>query len=928
MNKSAKNPKPVISARASALLAALLLLIIVFAFFARSFLPEYVVFSNDGPLGLQKSAWLKLPQAFVGQWYDLNTLGANAGASLLNLTSVIRWGIGPTGFAKFGAPISLWILGACAYFCFRRFGMSLVSALLGGLAACLTTSYFSNTCWGAISPSLAFGMDFLALGTLAKRDNFRFSFWIAPALAGMAVGINVMEAADIGAIFSILIAAFVIYQAIAEDGAPALTRAVRGVGRTILVAAFAGFIAAYAVSVLVGANIKGIVGVKQDEKTRAEHYDFATSWSFPKRDTLTLMVPNLFGCCVITPGAANYWGGLGTDPEWDRYFASGEKGAPPAPGHFLRHTGRGTYLGTLILLLAVWAVLQSFRKKESVFTPIERRLIWFWLAAAFVSLLLAYGRFAPFYRLVYMLPYFSTIRNPEKFLHIVTFSSIILFAYGVHGLHRRYLEVPWVKVSGGRVKAWWAKASAFERRWVVGTVLAIFLSLVAWAVYAAMRGQVESHLVELQRVDALRNGKVLDAAALNAGHDFAAAQVSFSLHQVGWFVLFLSVGSGLLLLIFSGAFAGRRAPWAAVLLGIILVGDLARADLPYVIFWNYKEKYEAGDPEPVIKFLADKPYEHRVAYLLPQPMFTPEQFDSFRELYEIEWKQQLFPYYNIQTLDIVQMPRTAQDLANFNATLQVGIKQDESGRLMLDDKTMFRLGRLWELSNTRYLLGPAPYVDMVNRQFDTEPNRFRIIQRFEIGPRPGIENPTEYSQVEAVPTNDPNAKYALYEFTGALPRANLFSNWQVQTNDTAALDTLASATFDPAKTVLVPKPLPTAGTWSATNQNPGTVSFTSYQPADFKLDATPTSPSVLMLCDKYDADWHVWVDGKESEVLRCDYLMRGVYLEPGHHQIEFRFRPNIKMFYVKCAAIFVGACLLGYVMVASRRRSEGETDAK
>src|SRR6185437_4491043 len=132
-----------------------------------------------------------------------------------------------------------------------------------------------------------------------------------------------------------------------------------------------------------------------------------------------------------------------------------------------------------------------------------------------------------------------------------------------------------------------------------------------------------------------------------AGHDFAAAQVSFSLHQVGWFVLFLSVGSGLLLLIFSGAFAGRRAPWAAVLLGIILVGDLARADLPYVIFWNYKEKYEAGDPEPVIKFLADKPYEHRVAYLLPQPMFTPEQFDSFRELYEIEWKQQLFPYYNI-----------------------------------------------------------------------------------------------------------------------------------------------------------------------------------------------------------------------------------------------------------------------------------------
>ena len=859
----------------------------------------------------------------------MNSLGINAGASLLDLSTLIRWVFGAVGYSKFLIPISLWFLGAAAYFCFRRFGMSLASAILGGFAACLTTSYFSNACWGAAPPIIAFGMDFLALGALAKRDKFRFSSWIAPALGGMAIGLNVMEAADIGALFSLLIAAFVVYQAIAEEDAPVLARAVRGVGRTIIVAAFAGFIAAYAVSVLVGANVKGIAGIQQDEKSRAEHYDFATSWSFPKRDTLTLLVPNLFGCCVITPGAANYWGGLGTDPEWDRYFASGEKGAPPAPGHFLRHTGRGTYLGTLVLLLAVWAAVQSFRKKDSVFTLMERKLIWFWLAAAFVSLLLAYGRFAPFYRLVYMLPYFSTIRNPEKFLHIVTFSSVILFAYGLHGLHRRYLDAPLISMPGGRIKGWWAKAAPFDRRWVVGTVLAILLSLVAWGVYAAMRGHVENYLVELQRVDALRNGKVLDAAALNAGHDFAASQLSFSLRQVGWFVLFLSVGSGLLLLIFSGAFAGRRARWAVAFLGIILIGDLARANLPYIIFWNYKEKYEAGNPEPVIKFLATKSYEHRVAYLLPQPMYTPEQFDSFRELYNIEWTQQLFPYYNIQTLDIVQMPRMPEDLANFNGALQVGLKRDESGHVMLDDKTMYRLGRLWELSSTRYLLGPAPLLEAINQQFDTVPNRFRIIQRFELGPRPGVDHPVQYSQVEAVPTDNPNAPFALFEFTGALPRANLFSNWQVPTNDAETLGLLASTSFDPAKTVLMSKPLPSGGTSSPTNQTPGTVKFTNYQPADFTLDATANSPSVLMLCDKYDPDWQVWVDGKRGEVLRCDYLLRGVYLEPGHHEVEFRFRPNIKMFYVNCAAIFVGACLLGYVLVAGRRQSaENETHSK
>jgi uncharacterized membrane protein YfhO len=116
---------------------------------------------------------------------------------------------------------------------------------------------------------------------------------------------------------------------------------------------------------------------------------------------------------------------------------------------------------------------------------------------------------------------------------------------------------------------------------------------------------------------------------------------------------------------------------------------------------------------------------------------------------------------------------------------------------------------------------------------------------------------------------------------------------------------------------------------SATNQQTGNVTFTSYKPADIKLEATSTSPSVLMLCDKYDPDWHVWVDGKPSEVLVCDYLMRGVYLEPGRHEVEFKFRPNIKMFYVNIAAILISACLLGYVIVASRKRPpEDERPAK
>jgi hypothetical protein len=758
----------------------------------------------------------------------------------------------------------------------------------------------------------------------------------------MAVGMNVMEAADIGALFSMVIAAFVVYQSVVENGVPIVLRVARGVGRTTLVAGFACFIAAYAVSVLVGASIKGIAGMQQNEKTREARWDFATSWSMPKSETLALIVPNLYGCNVITPGPVNYGGGGGRYPEWDRYLASDEKGPPPdSSRHFIRHTGRGIYLGSLVVVLALWSALQSFPKKDSVFTPMERNLVRFWLAVGIVSLLFAFGRFAPFYRLIYNLPYFSTIRNPDKFLHIFTFATIILFGFGLNGLQRRYLDVPLVNVPKGRLKRWWNQSSAFDRRWVVGSIIAILVSLVAWSVYTASRGQVENHLLELQHLSALGTGQRIDE---NATRAFVSSQVSLSLKQVGWFVLCLVCISVVLLLIFDGMLAGHRARWAGTLLGMILIGDLGRANWPYIICWNYKEKYEAYGPNPVIKFLADKPYEHRVAEL---PFRPPDQLAGFDNLYRIEWTQQLFPYYNIQTLDIVQMPRMPQDLEVFERALQLpGVPP---------------LTRHWALANNRYLLGPAGYLGVLNQQLDPVLHRFRIVTNFDIVPKPFVEIPNgvpldrikQYAQMlplnyqTAMPTAD--GDYALFEFTGALPRAKLFSNWQINspaelssfntngmnsddlilfemagTNDFVTLRKLTSSSFDPAVTALLSEPLPPTAKPGGANQNPGEIKIVRYEPAEIELDATAASPSVLMMCDKYDPDWKVWVDGKKGEVLRCDYLLRGVYLEPGHHEVEFKFRPNIKMLYVDLAAILVGVCLLCYVGLVTRKQAMGE----
>ncbi|HSY10492.1 MAG TPA: hypothetical protein VK840_06210, partial [Candidatus Dormibacteraeota bacterium] len=375
---------------------------------------------------------------------------------------------------------------------------------------------------------------------------------------------------------------------------------------------------------------------------------------------------------------------------------------------------------------------------------------------------------------------------------------------------------------------------------------------------------------------------------------------------VGWFILFFSLATGLLMFVLAGVFSGRRARWGGIFLGALLILDLGRADLPWIVHWNYMQKYDI-DPvdrnnstNPILNFLRDKSYEHRVA-ILPFGSQGHLLFydDAFGDVYRIEWAQHHFPYYNIQSLDIIQMPRMPVDWEAFNAALVSSTPV-----------------RRWELTNTRYLLGPAGFLDTLNQQLDPVQQRFRIVKRFDVMPKPGIEQVKKLEELTAFPNDSGGC--ALFEFTGALPRAGLYAGWQVSTNDDDTLQTLAAANFDPAKIVLVSTnlPSPPAGT---TNENSGTVEFKSYAPKDIVLDARANAPTVLLLNDKFDPDWRVTVDGKPAELLRCNFIMRGVYLTPGAHTVEFQFKLPNGPLYVTLTAIAVGICMLGLLVFSTRK---------
>ena len=93
-------------------------------FFWRSFLPGWVLFSNDGPLGVQKNACVQFPGSILGVWFDTNVLGGNGGGWPPSVSMCLRGLLGPFGYAKFIVPITLGIGGMCAWYFFRRRGFA------------------------------------------------------------------------------------------------------------------------------------------------------------------------------------------------------------------------------------------------------------------------------------------------------------------------------------------------------------------------------------------------------------------------------------------------------------------------------------------------------------------------------------------------------------------------------------------------------------------------------------------------------------------------------------------------------------------------------------------------------------------------------------------------------------------------------------
>ena len=886
---------------------ALTLVLVTLFLFWDSFDPALILFSNDGPLGSISTDAIEMPGTFSGYWHDLNWLGyeqpsASPGIymalGLLLQKSIL--------YLKWCTPICLIFLGLSAWFFFRTLGFRNLACTIGAVAAAFNMEVVSYACWGLPSRSLTFATTFLAGAFVLRALKSRP--WVNLALAGICVGLGLMEGYDIGALFSLYIAAFVLFGFVIKS-LPLGRAAGRGFAGIAVVAIVAGLAASQTMSTLVSTQLQGATADLQTPAQRAaakeRQWSFLTQWSLPKMETLRIVIPGLYGYRLDTPrqydadkfralNGGNYWGSMGQDPVLDRIAeveeviaAFGQRNVVPGElakamnisvqeaaqlmslvqnkNQFLRrHSGSGEYAGIIVVLLAAWALFFALQKRANIYSPTDRRMILFWTALAVVSLLLAYGRHALFYQIIHQLPFFNTMRNPIKFLHPMHLGLIVLCGYGVEGLLRL-------------AKREAAEPSRAAKLWVRGTGIAAGLMLLGSLIFGASKKSLGQHIESL--------GFDTNTAQMMAG--FSAMEIILSALLLGAGVFFVAK-------VMRGNAAGK---WA-IALGLLIVIDLTRANSPWVQYDDYKYKYEGNNP--LISTLAKSPGEGRVT-------ISPLPSGMLNQLYRIEWLQHQFLYNNIQSIDLVQMPRMAADHEAFERRFTI------TG----DTNTHHLAGRRWELTNTRWILGGTNDVAFFNQQFDAGKGRFTVATNFVIGIRPDTKNRDTRSLENYTTQLNSTGPYSLIRFDGALPRAKLYSHWQVQTNDAATLETLAKPEFDPHATVLVNSPIePTA---AALGQAAGEVATQSYRPKEIRLTAQAATESVLLLNDHWSAHWRVTVDGQPAELLRCNFVMRGVRLSPGSHEVMFRFQPPMTWLYVSLASLLGGFGLLSFVIMDERK---------
>ncbi|MEM9557410.1 MAG: hypothetical protein AAGC60_24340 [Acidobacteriota bacterium] len=384
--------------------------------------PTRVLAFNDGNLEVVLSPLFAYPESLTRIWNDHVFFGRGEAGIGLTVWGLLETLLGPLGYRRWAPLVAVAFAGAAGVWACRQMGRSRPAAAVAGIFFALCGWTATAPLSGLLGRSLTLCWSLLAIGLLERATRTSGVLrWALYALAGGCVGLAVSDTADVGAFFALAVAAWWLLTLRPS----AWRREMAGFALLVVVATLT------ASHTLVKMTTTELAVTAGAERSADEAWDWATQWSLPIGESLSLVVPDVHGASSRADEEP-YWGRVGRTPGW----------RPGGPGW--RHLKlNGYFVGTATVILILGLGLHLWRRRRATggssidsaagpeVDPDTHRRASVALALAALALALAWGRFFIAYRVFFALPLMDSIRNPEKWLGPMSLFVGLALAFAV-----------------------------------------------------------------------------------------------------------------------------------------------------------------------------------------------------------------------------------------------------------------------------------------------------------------------------------------------------------------------------------------------------------------------------------------------------------------------------------------------------------------
>ncbi len=294
----------------------------------------------------------------------------------------------------------------------------------------------------------------------------------------------------------------------------------------------------------------------------------------------------------------------------------------------------------------------------------------------------------------------------------------------------------------------------------------------------------------------------------------------------------------------------------------LLAGDLIHNASRFIKYYDYRERYVDDE---LVKWMTAKPEPFRVK------LWSADAYLRYL-------MTEVLPYHGIGTPDVIASRRPARYSHIFEAL--------RDGRLPLE--------KFLQLFNVKYIVSS----NVVG------------------GTGVPMKLETTFRRGSA---GSPSGGTYVYEMDSFLPRVYVVGEFELAATEDV-IDNIGRSDFDLHRTVVFEEPPDFAAGEGIPEWN---MRDFSYSPQRISVRIESDRPGILVLQDYYDPGWRAHIDGKETDILRTNYLMRGVELPRGDHEVLFTHNPPLWGFFVTLASLAATLSLAAFTVASSLRHKRG-----